>query len=192
MKISLLTTVAVLGFASAPALAAPFTYAPETCEFEISFPEKPYIEQKCTTGDKKICTEVVTYTRVISAETSVNIRITCKAENEKELAKYTPELMEATIKQMTSQAKMDVETISSQEVQGYKSATAVNLGERGGREIMYTAQLWSGKTSLFTLEADMTGPQDPQADQIFTDVLKSMKPKSLNATASEDASKPTP
>lgn len=187
MKASLLATVALLGVMASPALAEPFTYAPEHCEFQIAFPEKPYIEQKCTTGDTKVCAEVLTYTRVINAESSVNVRVTCKVENEKELVKYTPEIMKETIKQMTSQAKMDVETISTDEIQGYKTAAAVNVGERGGREIMYTAQIWIGKTSLFTLEADMTGPQEPKADEVFTDILKSMKPKDLKASVDKPA-----
>lgn len=192
MKTSLLATVAFLSVLASPALAEPFTYAPETCEFQIAFPEKPYIEQRCTTGDTKTCSEVLTYTKVINAETSVNVRVTCKKEDEKELAKYTPEIMKETIKHMTSQAKMDVETISTAEVQGYKSATAVNLGERAGREIMYTAQVWIGKTSLFSLEADTTGPQDQKADEIFTEILKSMKPKNLKVDPAEQSAKPTP
>lgn len=162
---------------STPAHAAPFTYEPEACEFKITYPEKPYIEQKCSTGDKKVCSEVVTYTKVISADTSVNVRVTCNQHDAKELSNYTPEIMKETIKQMASQAKMDAGEINAGELAGYKSASTVNLGERGGRDIFYTAQVWIGKTSIFTLEADMTGPQDQHADQLFTEILKSMKPK---------------
>lgn len=172
------SAIFLFGFAT-PALAAPFTYEPETCEFKISYPEKPYIEQKCTTGDKKICSEVVTYTKVISADTSVNVRVTCNQHDAKELENYSPDIMKETIKHMASQAKMSVRDVNSGEVAGYKSASAVNLGERGGRDIFYTAQVWIGKTSIFTLEADMTGPQDHDADKLFTDILKSMQPKNL-------------
>lgn len=189
MRKALLPLALMIGSFTSPAFAAPFTYAPETCEFKITYPEKPYIEQKCTTGDTKVCSEVVTYTKVISAETSVNVRVSCSKHDAKELEKYTPEIMKETVQRMTSQAKMDVEDIKTTEIEGYKSASAVNIGERGGRDILYTAQVWMGKTSLFTIEADMTGPQDAQADALFTDILKSMQPKSV---AAKEIAKPKP
>ncbi len=168
---------AILAFAASPARAEPYTYAPETCEFQMEFPEKPYMEQKCTSGEKKACTEVVTYTKVIDVDSSVNVRITCNQYDAKELEKYTPEVMKETIKQMTTQASLPVEDVNTGDENGFKSATAVNISTRGGRDIFYTAQIWIGKTSMFTLEADMTGPQSDKADQIFTEVLQGMRPK---------------
>ena len=167
----------ILFLAPSPALAAPFTYAPEHCEFKITFPEKPYFEQKCTSGEKKQCAEVVTYTKVVAAESSVNFRVTCNQQDPGELARYTPAIMEETIKQLVSDANLEFDHTEMMEKDGYKSAAAVSIGTRGDRDIVYTGQIWIGKTSLFTLEADMTGPQDAEADKVFTDILKSMKPK---------------
>jgi hypothetical protein len=163
--------------ASSPAFAAPYTYAPEHCEFKITFPEKPYIEQKCTSGEKKQCTEVVTYTKVVTADSSVNVRVTCNQKDPDELARYTPAIMEETIKQMVNDANLETDNTEMMDKNGYKSAAAISIGTRGDREIVYTGQIWIGKTSLFTLEADMTGPQNAEADKLFTDILKDMRPK---------------
>ena len=37
----------LLLFASAPALAEPYRYSPEGCEFEATFPDEPYEARRC-------------------------------------------------------------------------------------------------------------------------------------------------
>lgn len=177
MKFSRLLLTAALLLAPVPALAEPFTYEPETCEFKITFPEKPLIEQKCTDGEKKICSEIVTYTKVTSADTSVNFRITCNKLDEKEVARYTPEVMQETVKQLLTDANLEGELPKAYTRDGYKVAAAVSTGMRGDREILYTAQLWMGKDSMFTLEGDMSGPQAEATDKLFTEILGSMHSK---------------
>lgn len=173
----LLTVLAVLP--SASALAAPFTYAPPSCEFKIAFPEKPFIEQKCTGADKKECTEVVNFTKAFGTDTSVNFRITCNAYDPSELSKYTTDVMKETLTKMITDASLQANNIEAQERDGFKSVAAVNIGTRGDRDIFYTGQIWIGKTSLFTLEGDITGVQSPESDELFSQVLKSMAPKNL-------------
>lgn len=176
-------TSALLGFAAltimtaSPAQAEPYTYEPKGCEFKITFPEKPYMQQKCTSGEDKKCTEVVTYTKVLSAESSVDFRITCDALNEDEHAAYTPEALEASVRDMAQGSNVDVNDIQSSAKDGYRVAAMVSLGMRGEREIFYTGQSWLGKTSLFRIEANMQGPQDDKTDKLFTEILKSMAPK---------------
>ena len=75
----------VLGcvMANNAANATPYVYSPEHCEVSITFPEKPYMQNKCTGVDaNKSCTEIVTFTKTI-AETasSINFRVTCHTDS---------------------------------------------------------------------------------------------------------------
>ncbi len=173
-----------------PAMAEPFTYAPEKCEFSMTFPEKPYVEQKCTGGETKQCAEIVTYTKIVSPESSVNFRIICSNPPAAELARYTPEVMKETVKQLLSDATLDGAEPKASELEGYKVASTVSAGMRGEREIIYTAQIWIGKTSLLSLEGDMSGPQHAESDKLFAEILGSMHPKDRPTKPEAEASAP--
>ncbi len=197
MKYASLLLTAGLLLAPLPALAEPYTYGPDPCEFKMTFPEKPLIEQKCTDGEKKACAEIVTYTKIVTAEASVNFRITCTAADPKELERYTPEIMVETVKQMLTEANLEGDPPKATTQNGYKVAATVGTGVRGDRDVIYTAQLWIGEKSIFSLEADMSGPQDDKTDKLFTQVLGSMQsktrpPKPAAEKTKQPAEKPAP
>lgn len=186
---SLNLALVILLSSGAVAQAEPFTYGPDTCDFKITYPEKPFIEEKCVGEDKKECTEVVTYTKVISVDSSVNVRITCSEKPAKELERYSLEVMQETLKQMLAEANLSSDAIETSDENGIKSAAAVSAGTRADRDIIYTGQIWVGKKSLFTLEADMTGAQHDEADKLFSEILKSMLPKDSQPKAKADKPK---
>lgn len=162
--------------ASSPALSAPFTYGPESCEFQITFPEKPFIETKCS-ADGKDCAEIVTYTKAIGSSASTNFRISCNPATKGELEKYTPEILEKTLKQMSKSAGLEPYDTRSSDDNGYKKASSLSLSERDGKAIIYNGQIWVGKTSIFTLEAEMLGEKNDEIQQIFADILRDTYPK---------------
>ncbi len=162
-----------------PALAEPFTYAPEGCEFRIAFPEKPYITQKCTSGADKKCEEIVSYTRVINIDTSVNFRVICSPATATQIDGYTEEDMRGTVEQMASEAGLEPNEAEVIKEDDFTSATVVTIGNRGEREVFYTSQIWVGKKSIMSLEGDMSGPESADADKIFTEVLKNTGPVAL-------------
>lgn len=162
---------------AAPAMAEPYTYAPERCEFEITFPEKPYITNKCTGTEVRECLEVVSFTKVITIDTSVNFRVTCAIDQKERMASLDENKMKEAVSTLLQEANLQESDPEYSDEDGIKSAAVVSLGERGDREVFYTAQLWAGQTSILTLEADMTGKADEKADKLFTSILKSMKPK---------------
>jgi hypothetical protein len=161
---------------STKAHAESYTYAPENCDFTITFPEKPYVEKKCS-GEKD-CTEVVTFTKVLDIGSSVNFRVTCISLAEKELAKYTPEVMKTTLGEMLKQTNLEAYNIDAEEKDGYKRAGSVSLGKRNDQDILHTGQLWVGKKSLFTMEGEMLGVSSDKLNQLFADILKTVQEKS--------------
>ncbi len=171
----------VLALISSPAMAAPFTYAPEECEFQITFPEKPFIEKKCA-ADGKDCSEIVTYTKAIGSDSSTNFRISCNAISATDITKYTPAILEETLKQMSKSAGLQPYDTQSSDEKGYKKASSLSLSERNGKPLIYNGQIWAGKKSLFTMEAEMVGPQNNEIEKIFADIMKNTYPKDLPPT----------
>lgn len=161
---------------SAPVQAEPSVYAPENCDFTITFPEKPYVEKKCS-GEKD-CTEVVTFTKVLDIGASVNFRVTCIPLAEKELARYTPEVMETTLTEMLKQTNLEPYNIDSEEKEGFKRAGSVSFGKRNDQDILHAGQLWVGKKSIFTMEGEMLGNSSDKLNQLFADILKTVQAKS--------------
>ncbi len=179
MKFARAFFVALPLLISSPALAEPFTYAPQGCEFSITFPEKPYITQKCSTGDDKKCEEVVSFTKVINIDTSVNFRVICSAATADQIEDYSDEDMRGTVEQMATEASLEPNEAEVVTKDNFRSATIVTIGERSEREVFYTAQIWVGKKSILSLEGDMSGPENSDADQVFTEILKNTGPVQL-------------
>ncbi len=164
-------------FFTLSAHAGPFTYSPAHCEFNITFPEKPFIEEKCSGTDKKDCDEVVTFTKAIDAS-SVNFRVTCLKEDSKILETYTHDALLSSLDTMVKEAGVESFAKDSATIDGYiKSAVNLASGVRNEREIVYTGQIWTGKTSILNMEGEMAGPQNKQIDDIYSEILKSISPK---------------
>lgn len=161
---------------STPALAAPFTYGPDNCEFQITFPEKPFIEKKCGQNVAD-CAEVVTFTKAVGAASSTHFRVTCNPLEPKDIEKYTPEIIAETLNQLVKSNNLIPYTSQSADENGYKSATTVSLAERDGKTVIYNGQIWIGKKSMFTIEAEMLGPKSDEVEKTFVDIMRNTYPK---------------
>ena len=159
-----------------PTMAAPFTYAPKHCEFQITFPEKPFIEQKC--GQKAdSCTEVVSFTKAVGNDASTNFRVTCNALKPAEIETYSQPIVEETLLQLVKSAQLTPYDVVSDNKGAYTSSSILSIGERDGRPIIYNAQIWMGSKSMFTIEAEMLGNKNDIIEKTFADILKSTFPK---------------
>lgn len=161
------------------AQAEPYVYSPEHCEVSITFPEKPYMQNKCTGVDaNKNCTEVVTFTKTLpESASSLNFRVTCHTDNSAELEKFTPAIMEETLRKMITDSNLEPFNIISSEADGFKKASSISVGEKNGKTDIYSGQIWIGKSSIFTLEAEMLGPKSDVLEKTFADILKNTKAK---------------
>jgi hypothetical protein len=162
-----------------PAFAAeeaptPTTYSPEFCEFTTVFPGEPYNSRKCDGDDPSKCYDQITYTQVYELSSTVNFRVLCSPISEDVIKNYSGEIMEATLKAMTEGTVVKTFDTSFRETEDYKQAGLVGEGLTGKLPTIYIAQLWIGKQSALSVEAELIGAQNPAADQLFSDVLKSI------------------
>lgn len=174
---------------SFPAAAEPFTYAPPHCDFTITFPEKPFIEEKCTSDKAKACDEVLTYTQM-AGPASLNFRVTCIKDDPKILATYKTTNLTSTLDDMVKDTGLTSYGADAAEMEnGIKTAVNLAGGIRNDREVVYTGQVWLGKNSIFSLEGEMSGPEDKKINEVYTQILKSVMPK---GTEAEAKAKPKP
>ncbi len=159
-----------------PALAEPFTYGPDNCEFQITFPEKPFIEKRCGQSVAD-CTEVATYTKAIGTTSSTNFRVTCNPLSAAEVEKYSTAIIEETLKQLVKSNNLVPYDSQSSEEDGYKSSSTISLSQRDGKPLIYNAQIWIGKKSMFTIEAEMLGDANDDIQSTFANILKKTYPK---------------
>ncbi len=162
------------------AKAEPYTYAPDNCDMQITFPEKPFIEKKClTSGEKKDCTDIVTYKKIIPPDASVNFRVTCVGYDKKELDTYTNEVVEKTLNKLMKDQGMEAYDVSSDDADGIRRATSMSVGTKDDVPYIYSGQIWIGEKSMFTLEAQMKGAKNDEIDKTFASILRDTYPKKL-------------
>ena len=166
---------------ASPALAEPYTYAPDGCEITTTFPEKPFFQTKCTGPENaRDCAEIVTYTKTdTEAGASVNFRMSCRVQDQTELNKYTPEIVEETLRQMITSAGLEPFNIVSKAEDGFRKTSAISIGEKAGKADIFSGQIWIGKSSMFTLEAEMIGPKNDKLEAVFADVLRNTHAKNM-------------
>ncbi|MFK7840594.1 MAG: hypothetical protein AB8B83_09740 [Bdellovibrionales bacterium] len=151
------------------------TYSPDFCEFEVSFPSEPYIARKCESPDR--CYDLVSYTQVYEMASTVNFRVICNPIGEEILNAYSQEVMKATLKAMTKQSVVQEFNTTYREEETYKQAGLVGEGLSGRTPTIYIAQLWIGKQSALSVEAELIGEPMMDADTLFRDVLAGVQVK---------------
>lgn len=175
---------------ASPAVAEPFTYTPKDCEFQITFPEKPFTETKCNkdgkTGEKS-CTDIVSFTKAVGKTSSTNFRISCSSVAPADIAKFTPEIIEATLKEVVKASGYDPLEIHSDEDNGYKNASTISFAVRNDLPVIYNGQIWMGKKSMFTLEAEMRGEPHPEVEKTFAEILRSAHPNDVTPAPLKNA-----
>lgn len=151
------------------------TYAPDFCEFSVTFPSEPYKSRKCEDkGAKSGCYDLVSYTQVYDMASTVNFRIICNPIGDEVLKAYSPEVMQATLRAMTKNSVVQEFNTSFREEDHYKQAGLVGEGLTGRTPTIYIAQLWIGEKSALSVEAELIGEPMEGADSLFRDVLASV------------------
>ncbi len=168
-----------------PARAEPATYSPEGCEFAITFPGDPYKVRRCN-EDKSKCYDLVSYTKVYEFSTTVNFRVICTPSTSNLYDKYSGEVMEATLKALTKRSVVKTFDTTMRTEDNYKQAGLIGEGLTGLTPTIYIAQLWVGKASVLSVEAELIGDVHDDADAVFSDILKSVEFVDENAVVMED------
>ncbi|NCO03013.1 MAG: hypothetical protein GW903_02340 [Alphaproteobacteria bacterium] len=156
-----------------------YRFAPDTCDFEITFPEEPYTSRRCPEGTGK-CYQLKGYTMVYDMRTTIDVSVTCVPSNPQSYERYTEPVMRAALKGMAPRAQIDSFDINFVDLETHRHASLNGQGGNGSQAKIYSAQLWSGQNSLMTVEAKLVGQSHPQADAVFSEILKSLHEKKAN------------
>lgn len=164
-------------------------YAPDFCDFEITFPEAPYASRRCPENAKGKCYQLTSYTMVYDLRTSVEISVTCVPSDARKFERYSEKVMRAALKGMQKRAGIEEFDISYNEEENHKHASLNGTGGTGRQSKIYSAQLWSGPNSVFTVEAKLNGPSHTQADAAYADILKTVHLKVDEKEEPEESAK---
>lgn len=177
--LALFTALIIIAFpAYAEEEAKDVIYQPEGCEFAITFPDEPYSSQRCHPDDPLQCSDVTSFTKVFGIEATVNFTVSCYPADEKMYAQYSEEVIQATLKAMLSDQNLDTVETDSQTFPYAKQAVALGTGSIGNSDRLFTAQLWIGKKSVYTIEAELIGKQLDMADDMFMEIIGSFRHES--------------
>ena len=165
---------ALLLFITSPALAEEFEYEPEGCEFSVTFPSEPYTSRRCEDNTQDRCYDLVSFTHVIDMAATVSFRVICNPVADSVYEQYTPDVMKATLSAMAKRASLDTFDASFRETPDYKQAAIVGEGIAGQTASIYISQLWIGRESALSVEAEMIGDQHPEADELYTSILRTI------------------
>jgi len=150
------------------------TYSPDFCEFSVTFPEAPYSSRRCEDDTKERCYDLVSYTQVHEMSSTVNFRIICNPIDASVYEEYSAEVMQTTLRAMTRKTVVEEFNSGFREEDGYKQAGLAGGGTVGRTPMIYIAQLWIGKQSAFSVEAELIGEAHEAADTLFSDILKTV------------------
>jgi hypothetical protein len=155
----------------------PARFAPDFCDFEITFPEAPTIAQKCLPGGG--CYDVNSYTMVYDLQTTVDVTVTCNPSTPAAYEKYNEGVMRAALAGMVENRDLTSHEVRFQQLdkEKAKNAALTGAGMTGRQEKIYSGQLWIGQNSVFTVQAELVGGAHEKADKSFRDILASIKTK---------------
>lgn len=188
--LALLTALIIFSFpAYAEEEEKSVIYQPEGCEFAITFPDEPYSSQRCNPGNPTQCSDFTSFTKVFGIEATVNFTVSCYPANENMYEQYSEEVMQATLKAMLSDQNLDIVETDSQTLPYAKQAVALGTGRIGNSDRLFSAQLWIGKKSVYTIEAELVGKQLDIADEMFMDIIGSFQHESEMDKKDEEKTK---
>ncbi len=165
--------------AKTEATAAPTassTYAPDFCDFEITFPEEPYKNKRCPDGGTQ-CYDIMSYTMVYDFKTTVDISVNCVPATPESYARYDENTMRTALQGMATRNNIETPNINYAERDGIRQASLSGTGKAGRQDKIFTSQLWVGPNSVFTVQAEIIGVAHDSADASFAQILKSIVKK---------------
>ncbi len=162
---------------AAPAQAEPYVYAPEHCEFTITFPSEPFIGRKCSPDNPQQCHETISFTKVFDVTASLNMTVACNPAEDKMYDRYSGDVMKTTLIAMAGRGKLDEFETGFNDMKDAKMAYILGYGKKGDQDLIYNGQLWIGQKSVFSLEADVVGDYVDGADAMFAEILQTVQLK---------------
>jgi hypothetical protein len=164
--------------ATAPVSAADYSYAPENCEFRMTFPGEPYKTRRCQADAPDVCRDMTSYTKVFGIDATVNVNVTCNKAEDKMYERYSGDVMQATLAAIMGENHLEDYQTGYQEFDVAKQAVLMGMGKTGSSDKIFIAQLWIGHKSVLSVEAELVGGPLEEADKMFSDILHSIRHES--------------
>lgn len=158
-------------------------YAPKGCDFQLTFPEEPYETKRCAPHEQgqinqgRNCQTLTSYTMVYDMRTTVDVSVSCMPSTPEQFEKYNEHVMRAALGGIVARRDVEDYKISFQEKEGIRQAALSGSGTSGRSDKIFIAQIWAAQNSLLTVQAELIGPEHPQADTVYKDILKSIRVK---------------
>ncbi len=163
-------------------------YAPEYCDFEITFPDDPYTSKRCPQNISK-CYNITSYTMVYDLTTTVDVSVTCIPSTPENYKRYSERVIKTALNGMVERVGITDYSINTQEREDVHHGALIGTGKYGRQNKIYNAQLWIGQNSIFTVEAKLIGRSHHEADLVFSEILKSIQKKQKPTQKKEEKKK---
>lgn len=172
-------------------LDSAYEFSPEGCEFAIKFPEKPYQSRRCDPVEPtRNCNTITSYTKVFGMSAAVDFNVTCYPADAGMYERYSDAVMQTTLLAMAKPLKLESFDTGYNEYKTAKMAVLLGGGKtETQQEMIYTAQLWIGQKSVFTLEAQLRGAHNEDSDRLFAEILRTARLKDDAAPVATGESK---
>jgi len=185
----------LLLFAPAPARAMDYVYAPEDCEFQMTFPDEPFTTRRCHPDMPDRCELMTGFTKVYDLAVTMNFYVSCKPAA-RAYSHYDRELVRTTLIAMAGRSMLDDFETSFDDEGGVKRGAILAAGRsyNDRNDMLYMGQLWVGQHSVMTVEAELIGEPFDETDHDFAKILQSVIAKKWadNPPPLEDADDITP
>lgn len=168
------------------------TYSPDYCEFSATFPSDAYISRRCEDTDQKKCYDLVSFTKVFDLTATIKVDIICNRSTPQIYEQLTLDAMKTTVKAMTKGIVIEAFDVNARQADTYRQAGLLGKGREGVQDSMYIAQLWSGKKSMMSVEAQLIGEPMEAADSMFAQILRSIGQIPVDKTDEAEVSDVSP
>lgn len=141
-------------------------FAPDHCDFQITLPGKPY-----TRADR------VSYTMVYGLQTTIDVEASCNAGTREALARYDEEVIDTALRGMIRKRDIESADINFIAEETHRHAILSGISKQGRSQTIHMVHLLIGEKSILTVEAKLSGGPQNEADQAFSNILRSISLK---------------
>lgn len=162
------------------------------CEFELVFPGEPVSAQRCMADKPQSCTPTTSFTKVFDMKATVKFTVACGKTESGMFDHYNGSIMEATLRTMAKANGLQNYETGYQEFENAKQAVIMGHDQWGQSDRIYISQLWVGRKSILTVEAELLGEADQEAEDIFMDIVGSIRQAGENPPETAEKEKKEP
>lgn len=164
-----------VGLASAAAMADDYVLSPENCPFEITLPEEPYQNRKCSGPDQSNCQPYYEYIKVFGGISTVFFSVACNTLPAGAYKQYDDQMLNAALRAIANSKNLeDVETGIS-DIGDVRHAVVIGTATDRRTDIMHIGQLWVAEGGVMTVAGELRGPAAEEADNLLARILQSIQ-----------------